>query len=122
MKKIVLIDDDLDVREVFVFALQNEGLEVTTFENGIEALQGLAKMTELPGLIIVDYLMPQMDGVTFINEMRKSFPETFAKVPVAVSSALGDHAPELRNVPHILQLSKPIELDELLRVAKHYCH
>lgn len=121
MKKIVVVDDDLDVREVFVFALQNEGFEVTTFENGIEALEGLSVMSELPGLIIVDYLMPQMDGVTFINEMRKLYPDSFGKVPVAVSSALGDHAPELRNVSDIIQMSKPIELDELLRVARKYC-
>ena len=122
MKKIVVIDDDLDVREVFVFALQNEGFKVVTFENGIEALKGLASMKEMPGLIIVDFLMPEMDGVTFIHEMRKTFPETFAKIPLAVSSALGDHAPELKKVSDIIVLSKPIELEELLRVAKLHCH
>lgn len=122
MKPIVVIDDDHDVRDVIVFALENDGFSVSSFENGKEGLDALNDMTsdKLPGLIIVDYLMPEMDGVTFINQIKNSFPK-LSKIPVAISSAMGAMNSSIIKDNDIILLHKPMDLDDLLKVARHHC-
>ncbi len=122
MKPIVVIDDDHDVRDVIVFALENDGFSVSSFENGKLGLDALNDMTtdKLPGLIIVDYLMPEMDGVTFINLIKNSFPR-LSKIPVAISSAMGAMNSAIIKDNDIILLHKPMDLDDLLKVARHHC-
>lgn len=120
-KTVVVIDDDDDVRDVIVFALENDGLNVIPFENGKEGYLGLTQMSEMPGLIIVDYLMPEMDGITFIEKLKAEHPETFAKVPIAISSAMGKSDPELSKLEGTILLHKPMELDDLLVIAREHC-
>lgn len=122
MKPIVVIDDDHDVRDVIVFALENDGFSVSSYENGREGLDALNEMkTEsLPGLIIVDYLMPEMDGVTFINQIKNSFPK-LANIPVAISSAMGAMNSSIIKDNDIILLHKPMDLDDLLKVARQHC-
>lgn len=122
MKPIVVIDDDHDVRDVIVFALENDGFEVSSFENGKEGLDALNDMPsdKLPGLIIVDYLMPEMDGVTFINQIKNSFPK-LSKIPVAISSAMGAMNSSIIKDNDIILLHKPMDLDDLLKVARNLC-
>ena len=122
MKQIVVIDDDDDVREVIVFALENDGFEVSSYENGKEGLEALndMKTESLPGLIIVDYLMPEMDGVTFINQIKTSFPK-LSNIPVAISSAMGAMNSSIIKDNDIILLHKPMDLDDLLKVAREHC-
>lgn len=122
MKPIVVIDDDHDVRDVIVFALENDGFEVSSFENGKAGLDALNDMPsdKLPGLIIVDYLMPEMDGVTFINQIKNSFPK-LSKIPVAISSAMGAMNSSIIKDNDIILLHKPMDLDDLLKVARNHC-
>ncbi len=122
MKPIVVIDDDHDVRDVIVFALENDGFEVSSFENGKEGLDALNDLPsdKLPGLIIVDYLMPEMDGVTFINHIKNSFPK-LSKIPVAISSAMGAMNSSIIKDNDIILLHKPMDLDDLLKVARNHC-
>lgn len=121
MKSVLVIDDDDDVREVIVFALENEGFKVLPYENGRTGLDALLSLKELPGLIIVDYLMPEMDGVAFINEVRTTYNDRFADVPIAFSSAMGQLDKEIVNDANILHLHKPMDLEDLLKEAKKYC-
>jgi len=121
---IFIIDDDDDVREVLAFALESEGFNVLAFENGKKALDALKETSteQYPGFIIVDYLMPEMDGVTFIQEVKKVFPETIGKIPIALSSAKGNSEENPVNLPpEILYLSKPMELDDLLQLVHENC-
>ncbi len=122
MKQIVVIDDDDDVRDVIVFALENDGFEVSSYENGKEGLEALndMKTESLPGLIIVDYLMPEMDGVTFINLIKTSFPK-LSNIPVAISSAMGAMNSAIIKNNDIILLHKPMDLDDLLKVAREHC-
>jgi two-component system, NtrC family, nitrogen regulation response regulator GlnG len=121
MKHVILIDDDKDIRDVIAFALENEGFEVHPFENGKKCLEELAHQNDMPGLIIVDYLMPEMNGITFINRMRENFPDTFSKVPIAISSAMGPMSPELNSLNGLIHLPKPMNLDDLLKLATEHC-
>jgi CheY-like chemotaxis protein len=123
MKPVYVIDDDLDVREILVFALESSGFNVLSFSNGEEALKMLldTQSEKLPGLIIVDYLMPVMDGVTFIDQVKKNSKKEFLDIVLALSSAMGPMDPVLSEIEGIVHLPKPMELEDLLQLVKKHC-
>ncbi len=67
--KILLVDDELDILEFLSYNLEKEGFIVYTAKNGIEALKVAEKKT--PHLIILDVMMPEMDGIAACEELRK---------------------------------------------------
>lgn len=67
--KILLVDDDIDILEIVGFNLEAEGYEIFKAHNGKEAVQ-LAKK-ELPHLIVLDVMMPEMDGIEACEQLRK---------------------------------------------------
>ncbi len=67
--KLLLVDDDEDILEFLSYNLKREGFKLLTANNGIEAIE-LAKK-ELPHLIVMDVMMPKMDGITAVEEIRK---------------------------------------------------
>lgn len=67
--KILLVDDDPDILEFLSYNIRQAGFEVETGENGIEALEKLK--TFKPDLIILDVMMPEMDGIETCEEIRK---------------------------------------------------
>ncbi len=68
-KKILLVDDDPDILEFLSYNINQEGYEIKTAENGIEALKILK--TYKPDLIILDVMMPEMDGIETCEAIRK---------------------------------------------------
>lgn len=67
--KVLLVDDELDILEFLSYNLEKEGYEVFTAKNGVEALKIAER--ETPHLIILDVMMPEMDGITACEELRK---------------------------------------------------
>ena len=67
--KILLVDDDIDILEIVGFNLEAEGYEIIKAHNGKEAVQVAKK--EIPNLIILDVMMPEMDGIEACEQMRK---------------------------------------------------
>ena len=67
--KILLVDDEPDILEIVGYNLSNEGYQVTTAQNGVEAVKKAKK--ELPHLIILDVMMPEMDGIEACEIIRK---------------------------------------------------
>lgn len=74
MDKVLIIDDDPKLLKMLKRTLSYEGLEVITASNGLEALP-LAS-SELPQLIVLDWLMPKMDGLSFLEKLRESDNKT----------------------------------------------
>lgn len=68
--KILLVDDEPDILEIVGYNLSNEGYQVLTAENGLEAVKKAKK--ELPHLIILDVMMPEMDGIEACEIIRKN--------------------------------------------------
>ncbi|HEX9827670.1 MAG TPA: response regulator transcription factor [Flavobacteriaceae bacterium] len=68
--KILLVDDELDILEIVGYNLSSEGYQVITAENGIEAVKKAKK--EKPHLIILDVMMPEMDGIEACEQIRKN--------------------------------------------------
>jgi CheY-like chemotaxis protein len=120
---VFIIDDDEDVRAVTCFALEFEGIRTVALENGKKAIDYLVSLSpnEYPCLMIVDYMMPEMDGIDFINKIRESYPNTLGRIPIALSTARtveeGIVFPD-----NICMLTKPLELQDLLKVARDHCN
>lgn len=114
---ILLIEDDPHLRDSVQAVLEVEGFQVVTAEHGLEGLQRL-EVTESPCLIVLDLMMPVMNGWEFLETMRER-PDT-AQPPVVVVSA----AAQLDDVQQRFQcqvLRKPFEVDHLIAVAEQHC-
>lgn len=76
MKKILIIEDEKPLREAFAFLLQSEGFDVSLAENGKAGLERLAEVR--PDLILLDMLMPVMNGIGFLKaaKLAAAFPST----------------------------------------------
>lgn len=107
-----LIEDEPDIRDSLKEILEGEGYEVCTAANGAEALATLETIPA-PQLILLDLLMPVMNGTEFLKEQGKR--PSIANVPVVVLSADTTRKP-VEGVS--LHVKKPIDLTELLDVVR----
>jgi CheY-like chemotaxis protein len=80
---ILVVEDDAGTRDIFRRTLEKEGWAVTEAENGRVALERIAE--SLPGLILLDLMMPEMDGFEFVDELRKH--EDWRSIPIVVVTA-----------------------------------
>ena len=121
-KLVYVIDDDQDMREVLSFALESDGYQVMAYANALNAFESLENLSEkeLPSLILVDYLMPDMDGVTFVKMMKES-SDLLKKIPLVMSTAMGKKDFSQGFPDDVIHLSKPMDLDELLSVTRNFC-
>lgn len=85
-KKILLVDDDPDILEFLTYNIQKEGFVIKTAENGKQALQVLQDFK--PDLIILDVMMPEMDGIETCDEIRKK--SEFDDVIITFLTARGE--------------------------------
>jgi CheY-like chemotaxis protein len=112
-KLVLIVDDDPDLLEVTAFVIEGEGLAVETASDGAEALARLGHGRR-PTLVLLDLMMPVMNGWELLAAVAKD--PSLAGIPIVVLTA-GDHTevPGAREV-----LSKPMDLQELLRVVERY--
>ena len=113
----MVVEDDYAIRETLRELLEEEGYRVTQASNGAEALARLRSM-RAPRLILLDLMMPVMDGWEFRSAIRRD--EKLASIPVIVLSA--DHGLDQKVSGLAVQgyLSKPFELDDLLKEVERY--
>ncbi|MBO0351966.1 response regulator transcription factor [Phormidium pseudopriestleyi FRX01] len=111
-KRLLLIDDDPNLILLVKDYLEFRGYEVTTAENGREALEILEK--EMPEMIICDVMMPEMDGYAFVEQVRKD-PRT-NWIPVLFLSAKGQSQDRVKglNTGADVYMVKPFEPEELV--------
>jgi len=108
---ILLVDDDRDVAEALSTLLTDEGYDVMTVSNGYEALHYLKSHQPPPRLILLDVMMPIMDGYEFRIEQQRD--PAIADIPVVVLTAgsMGERVAEMGVTSH---MRKPVDLDRLL--------
>ncbi|MGG6296872.1 response regulator transcription factor [Leptolyngbya sp. AN02str] len=111
-KQLLLIDDDPNLILLVKDYLEFRGYQVVTAENGQEALDVLQK--ETPDMIICDVMMPQMDGYSFVEHVRKD-PRT-SWIPVLFLSAKGQSQDRVKglNTGADVYMVKPFEPEELV--------
>lgn len=113
---VLIVEDDADLREMMAQLLSLEGFEAFTVANGREALQYLSSRPT-PDVILLDLMMPVMDGWEFRRQQQQD-PE-LARVPVVVLSALDQsRAVDLQAQAF---LKKPLDFDRLLALVRKYC-
>lgn len=114
-RKILVIEDDNDIRRNMKVLLESEGYEVEVAANGKEGLQVLDGATALPALIILDLMMPVMDGFEFRHEQQRS--SKYAKIPVVIMTADGHVREKQTKLQAEAGIPKPPDIDLVLRVT-----
>jgi CheY-like chemotaxis protein len=110
-RSILIVEDDLDVREALTQVLEFEGYSVVGATNGREALDRL-RAGALPSLILLDLMMPVMDGLQFrAAQMRDP---SLAHIPVVVISADGKVDQKVASLGVAGYMKKPLDVDSLL--------
>lgn len=117
--EILIIEDDESIRDVLKSALEFEGYNVHTANNGQDGLDLLPQIKK-PCLILLDLMMPVMDGWTFVENISKIKDTRLLQIPIVVVSAFtNDNDSKLKTVRSIIK--KPVDLDQLLEQVELYC-
>jgi CheY-like chemotaxis protein len=119
LHRVLVVEDDLEIRESLMEILEEHGYEPLGAENGLEALERLREAIPQPCLILLDLMLPQMDGKAFRKEQLR-IPE-FAEIPVVVISAFQDAHQLIADMQVNELLKKPFKLHELVDTARRYC-
>ena len=114
-KSILVVEDNIDIQESLKATLEIEGYKVFTADNGREALDQLAKIPT-PCLILLDLMMPVMNGWEFAEEIGKDI--MLSSIPIVVVTAIGDANKSPKTDGYI---PKPINYEALISTVKKYC-
>jgi len=121
---VLVVDDEDDIRCAIEEILQNEGFATVGARNGSEALERLRSSPGLPRLILLDLMMPEMDGWEFLSRIDED--RRLHRIPVALMSAhdsvrraLDKHRDEER--PMRLLFPKPLNLLRLISTVRYFC-
>ena len=116
-KKILIIDDEPDIRDMVSVRLMANGYDVVTASDGEEGLKQVE--SQKPDLIIVDITMPGIDGYTFVKILKKDIPAA-RKIPIIVLTGK-DRMEDLFKIEGVGDyLVKPYESSQLLeKIKKH---
>jgi CheY-like chemotaxis protein len=116
MPCVLVVEDDADVREMLRTILETEGYDTLVAANGAEALEAMQQRR--PCVVLLDLMMPVMDGWTF-RERQLGMP-AFAEVPVICLTAVYDPQAASQAL-HAPCLHKPVEMDALLDRVEQAC-
>jgi len=112
-EKILVVDDELSIRQILETRLSIRGYEVLLAANGEDALSLFKK--EQPNLVILDIMLPKIDGYEVCTEIRKE-----SKVPIIMLTALGDIGDRVMGLElgadhYVMKPFSPKELEALIR-------
>ncbi len=119
-KLILIVDDDPDLRATVRAVLENEGYRTAEAEDGREALAFIQGAEDKPALLLLDLMMPTMDGWQLRARLRAD--SALATIPIVIMTA---HAGVLRAVsnakPEPRVIPKPLDVERLLQIVATYC-
>jgi CheY-like chemotaxis protein len=118
---VLIVDDDADIRDALRTILQDEGYETLEASHGREALSILRERAVPPALVLLDLMMPTMDGWQLRARLRED--PALAEIPIVIMTA---HAAFQRAVinatPDTPLLPKPIDVERLLDLVATFVH
>jgi len=103
-KKILVVDDDPDILDVLTMILESQGHQVVTARDGVEGLANLK--AETPDLMILDLLMPKMDGFAVCKELQDPRWAKYRDIPILILTSVREEASRRR-----YELETGLELD-----------
>lgn len=118
-RHVLVVEDDETIRETLVELLVEYGYAAESAADGREALEKLAESSTAPCLILLDLMMPGMDGREFRE--RQLCDPALSEIPVVVISAYRDLRTLAGELRPVAMLKKPLRLADLLGVVKAHC-
>ena len=119
-KTILVVDDEPAIRESLGDLLREEGYDVLEAQNGAEALARLREpQHEQPCVIVLDLMMPVMDGYEFRAEQLRD--QALARIPVVVVSADGNVRRKAASMQVAAALAKPLQLNAFVAEIERHC-
>lgn len=118
MSKVMIVDDEKDVLYLLKVLMERENFQVIEASNGLEAYNKLTSDNpEIPDLIILDVMMPEMDGYTFQSKIQEI--ESLKRIPIIILTAKGKMKDlfELSSNIHAF-VEKPFDPKNLIRIVK----
>lgn len=115
---VMIVEDDFAIRDALTQILEDEGYVVVGAANGKEAIEHLRNHVQ-PCLILLDLMMPVMNGWQFRQEQQQD--PTLAPIPVVVISADSGVPQKAAAINAVGYLKKPVTLDGLLDTVERYC-
>ena len=113
---ILIVEDDTDIRDLIRILLEADGYAVDVAGDGLDALQELRAGTK-PALILLDLMMPRMDGEEFMKELSST---GFSNIPVVIISGHCLGPKKARELHAASCLTKPVEFTELLKTVRRF--
>ena len=113
---ILVVEDDHDIRVSVRMVLEDEGYQVLTVTNGRMALDLLDRVSDEPCLILLDLMLPVMDGWHFAAHLREH--PRFAGIPIVIMSAYETPPPPAGAVGFV---KKPVDTEALLHLVSLHC-
>ena len=114
---VLVVDDDQDIIDAMTDVLRQEGYRVSAAHDGAEALSML-RANAHPRVILLDWMMPGMDGATFAEEKRRD--PALAAIPVVLLTADARASTKAADAGIGAFLRKPVTLDDLLSMLERY--
>lgn len=115
-RTILIVEDDADIRDTLQHLLEASGYRAAPASNGQVALE-LLETIERPCLILLDLMMPVMDGWAFLSALEQD--DALADVPIVIVSAYTDKVTSLERAQQILK--KPVDIHALMEVVRQHC-
>lgn len=115
-RKVLVVDDDRDIRETIAEVLEEHGFTVCTATNGQDGLDKVR--TARPDLVLLDLMMPVLDGAGFCTAIRSD--PLLADLPIVVISAYHDVETLAREMQVSGVLAKPLELERLVAAVHRH--
>lgn len=117
------VEDDASIRDIEVYTLQSTGFEAQGFEDGTSFWQAL--QYEIPELVVLDIMLPGMDGITILKKMKEK--SEFKDIPVILATAKGEEYDKIQGLDFGADyyLAKPFGVMELVSCVKavlRRCH
>jgi len=106
-KKILIVDDDPDMRDALTIILESQDYKIVTAEDGLEALATLK--AEKPDLMLLDLLMPKMDGFAVLKELQDGRWSKYRNIPIVILSSVREEASRRR---YELETALEFEFDD----------
>jgi len=106
-EKILVVDDDPDMRDAITIILESRGYQIVTAQDGVEALANLK--AEKPDLMMLDLLMPKMDGFAVMKELQDARWAKYREIPILILSSVREEASRRR---YELETALTLEVDD----------
>lgn len=118
MNKILIVEDNPAILNILKLSLENSSYDVVTAMNGHDAFELLSNMKQLPSLILLDLVMPVMNGFDF--RLKQLSEKRFSRIPVILLTANNNYQDYKDKLQAYEFLNKPVDIKDLLYVIENF--